>query len=185
MTPEQIIALRAKVFLDATAKNLAHALDNLGLTNYLNTVDPAYFVWRTSTKVADISDAVTWANLTPTDAADGTATYTNRALLCQAKQINLQILIQGREALNTTKPNVRAGVQDALTNIPSGVGGAIVGAGWAAVKAAMTRTATLAEKMLAVGAGTAATPSNLDIEGVLSEHDVAVLIFRDDGTLWG
>ena len=62
MTPEQITALRAKVFLDVTATNLAHALDNLGLTNYLNTVDPAYFVWRTSTPVADISDAVTWAN---------------------------------------------------------------------------------------------------------------------------
>ncbi|MBL8999290.1 MAG: class I SAM-dependent methyltransferase, partial [Gemmatimonadetes bacterium] len=44
-----------------------------------------------------VFDAITWANLTPVDVPDGSAAYTNRALLCQAKQINLQILLQGRE----------------------------------------------------------------------------------------
>ena len=185
MLASNITALRAALFANPTAANFAHALDTPGLTAYLNTVDATYFVWRSSTPASDVNDAIVWASLTPADTADSTATFTNRALVCQAKQINLQILLQGRDSVTSSKPNVRNGLQDALTAIPSGAGGATVGGGWAAVKLAMTRTATLAEKMVATGAGTTTAPSTMSYEGTLSEHDVADLVFKDDGTLWG
>ena len=88
--------------------------------------------------------------------------------MCQAKQINLQILLQGQDSINSGKSNIRAGFQDALTNIPSGVAGVLQSANWVAVKTAMTRNATVLEKILATGTGTAASPASMGFEGVLS-----------------
>ena len=169
MTPAQITLVKAAIAADpvasiATMDDPGHQVVQL----WLNGVDPAYFVWKSTTDAAAINDAVSWANLTPTDAADATATFTNRALMCQAKQINLQILLQGQDSINSGKSNIRAGFQDALTNIPSGAAGAVQSANWVAVKTAMTRNATVLEKILATGTGTAASPASMGFEGVLS-----------------
>lgn len=185
MTPAQITSLRAKVLLDQTAVAMMQDRDTTSLRDYLNApASPAYKVWRSSTDAATVSDSVVWSSLTPNDTADGTAAFTNRALVCQAKQINLQILLQGQTQINSAKSNIRAGFQDALTNVPSGAGGAPVNAGWPAVKAAMTRAATLAEKLVATGTGSDGSPANLDIDGELSDQDVNKITFHDDGTVW-
>ena len=148
--------------------------DGLGIIrDALNAkASPLFYVWRTTTQASDIGNAIVWSALTPVDTPDGTTIYTNRALLCQAKQINIQTLIQGRDSVASNKPSIRSGLQDALTGIPSGVAGASVGGGWNAVKTAMTRTASVLEKLLATGTGTAVTPADLGFEGSIDNNSV-------------
>lgn len=188
MTPAQILALHNKVIADPAALALIQARDTPALKDYLNaTATPDFVVWRSSTEANVINDAIIWANLTPTDPSDVTVLFTNRVLVCQAKQINLQILLQGQQSINSAKANIRTGLQDALTNIPSGTAGALMSAGWAGatgVKAAMTRLATVAEKLAATGAGTAATPAALSFEGMLSDSDASAISLRDNGSIW-
>lgn len=185
MTPTQITALRAKCFLDPTAAAFFPLRDSGGLRAYINAIaSPAYTVYSNSTPADDINDAVVWANLTPTDSPSTLVTYTNQVLVCQTKQMNLQIQLQGRQAINTGKSSIRGAFQDALTNVPSGIGGVLQGAGWAAVKTVMSRLATVAEKMLATGSGTAASPSALDLDGLVSEQDTGTIMFHDNGVVW-
>lgn len=134
-----------------------------------------FVVWRTSADADSVADAIVWANLTPLDTPDSSAAFTNRALACQAKQINLQIMLQGRQTLPTGKPNFRQGLQDALLNVPAGANGALLDAGWigaSKVKASISRFATVAEKIFATGTGTAPTPGNLVFDGLVSINDI-------------
>ncbi len=126
---------------------------------------PDYWVWNTYVQTKNVMDSVTWANMTPNDTPDGTATWTNRALACQGKQFNLQTMLVGREYIDASKANIRAGLQDALTSIPSGAGGALRSGGWTVAKVALTRKANRLEKLLASGAGTEAAPSIMTFEG--------------------
>ena len=80
---------------------------------------PAFQVWNSKVQANDIYDAIIWANLTPAQANDGSQAWLNRTMLCQSKQINIQTLLQGREIINAAKANLRAGLQDSLTAIPS------------------------------------------------------------------
>lgn len=176
MTPAQITLIKAAIAADPVMSQAA--MDPPGhqvVQNALNAIDPAFFVWKTTSDAAAINDAITWANLTPSDAADGTAIFTNRALVCQAKQINLQIFLQGRDTINSAKNNIRAGFQDSLTNIPSGAGGVLQNANWPAVKTAMTRNANVLEKVLATGTGTTGSPANLGFEGTISLAEVEAI----------
>ena len=173
MTPAQLATLKAYIASVPYLNSQGVDGDSLNvIVDTLNAPTADYYVWRSSTPMPDISNAITWASLTPSDAADGTALFTNRALICQAKQINLQMLVQGQQSVASGKALIRGGFQDALQNLPSGVGGANLGAGWATVKTAMTRFATLGEKVLTTGAGTAATPADLGFEGMLTRNDV-------------
>jgi CubicO group peptidase (beta-lactamase class C family) len=122
-------------------------------------------------------NAVTWANFTPTDTADGTATWTNRALACQGKQFNLQTMLSGRTTIASNRTNIRNGIQDALTNLPSGTGGATLGGGWNAAENAMKRFARLGETIFVTGgAGTNANPSSLVAEGTITDANVVLAI---------
>ena len=177
MTPAQLATLKAAILADQTmaAKPMTSggALEIAGLLNA--AASPAYNVWRSVTPASEILDSITWANLTPADTADGTATFTNRALVCQAKQMNLQIILQGRDSVASGKVSVRGGLSDALQNVPAGAGGALVDAGWAGagkVKATITRTASVVEKLFATGNGTTATPSTMGYEGPITSDDV-------------
>lgn len=177
LTSQQKATLKAFIDADPVMSALPQNSDGaFAIAASLNVVaDPAYFAWRPVTPASEIMDAITWANLTPNDTADGTATFTNRALVCQAKQLNLQILLQGRESVATGKSNVRSGLTDALTNVPSGANGAPVDAGWLGagkVKTAITRTVTVFEQVFASGSGTTGTPSTLALEGPISYQDV-------------
>lgn len=174
MTPAQLLIIKNYIAADSYLNGQGWDGDALGvIRDALNApASPLFYVWRTTTPAADIGNAIVWSALTPVDAPDGTATYTNRALLCQAKQINVQTLIQGRDSVASNKSNIRAGLQDALTNIPAGASGASIGAGWASVKSAMTRTATVLEQLLSTGTGTAVTPADLGYEGSIDNNTV-------------
>jgi hypothetical protein len=177
MTPEQNAIIKAYIAADpvmsVAAPNDDGSYEIAALFNAASA--PAYYVWRSTTPASDISNAIAWSALTPTDPPDGTIAWQCRSLACQGKQINIQTLIQGRDSIASSKVNIRSGLQDALTVIPSGVAGATVGGGWAAVKTAMTRTATLLEQLLTTGPGTTATPSDLVYEGNIGYAEISVI----------
>ena len=84
-------------------------------------------------------------------------------------------MLQGRERVACAKANVRNALSDALLNVPSGAGGATQSAGWAAVKAVISRIATRAEIALATGAGTQSTPSVPGYEGNISPLEASTV----------
>jgi hypothetical protein len=174
LTPAQCTTLKALAMADQTAAALIDAGNDIALADWFNT-QTANYIWRSSVPVDEVFDAITWANLTPVDVPDGSAAYTNRALLCQAKQINLQILLQGRERVAAAKAAVRGGLSDALLNVPSGVAGATQSAGWAAVKSVISRLGTRAEMALASGAGTQAAPSTPAFDGQLGYMEMPAI----------
>ena len=171
MTPAQLVTLTASILADANLTALVAEGATGAIAQYLRT-DSTFVVWRTTTPVSDIDDAIIWANMTPTDAPDGTAIYTNRALFSQAKQISLQTMVQGQSSISSAKTNVRSGLQDALTNLPTGAGGATQAAGWTAVRLAMQRPASIFEKIYATGTGTQASPGALVLEGGPDDYSV-------------
>ncbi|MEF8769395.1 hypothetical protein [Candidatus Accumulibacter contiguus] len=176
LTETQIATLRTAVMAEPTLDTARVTGDDYAIAAWCNAVaSPDYKVWNTTTPTATIGDAITWGNLTPVDTPDGTATFTNRALAAQAKQLNLQILIQGRETLSSGRSNIRAGLQDALTDLPTGTSGALRSGGWPAVKSIIQRNATNAEKILTSGAGTATTPSTLVFEGQVTPNEASLL----------
>jgi hypothetical protein len=137
---------------------------------------PAFWVWSTTADVGAIRAAITWANLTPNDVPDGTQTWMNRSLQCQGKQFNLQMIIPFTGVLNASDANLRGGLQDALTAIRSGAGGASQGAGWAAVQAVLARKARNVEQILADttnGNGSSKSlAATMVYEGSISQADV-------------
>lgn len=171
----QFDALKAAVIADPTASAFRLAGDTFSLRLWCNA-DSANVVWRTFTAGDAIRNAILWANMTPADAADASATYTNRALYAQAKQISLQTMLQGVSQVNTGVVGIRNGLQDCLTQLPTGAAGATIAAGWTAVRATMQRFATRCESLFTVGQGTAATPVGLVYEGAVSQDEANRLI---------
>lgn len=165
MTPDQYHTLNVAAMADQGAADFIATGEDQSLADWLNTPD-AFVVWKSSVPVADVFDAVLWANMTPAIAPDDTQLWTNRNLQCQSKQLQLQTFLIGRETLNPSKSNIRAGMQDALTNLPSKADGTNQNAGWTAVLALFKRTTTRAEMILASGTGTDATPGLLGWEGL-------------------
>lgn len=197
MTPAQITALRTACFAAPTAfAFFAGQGDAAGLRSYLNAASGSS-AWRTDAPIVGILDAITWANYTPTDAiaaSDPTLTQqVGRLLTIQTKQMNLQLMLQGRETLNCARPNVRGGLRDAVIQLPSGTNGANTspgGASGATVLAQCVRPATRAEVMLAANSQASDTTGTttarvLTFEGDVSEVEAVTLIYRDDGTTWG
>lgn len=138
---------------------------------------PAFWVWATNAPVGPLRAAVVWANLTPSDVPDGTQAWANRSLQCQGKQFNLQMIIPFTGTLDGSDPNLRAGLQDALQGVRSGVGGVAQDAGWASVRNVLARKAKWCEKILAGTTGgngsTRATSATMVFEGSLTDVDIA------------
>lgn len=172
LTSAQKVTLKAAIVADSPANALYQAGDLSGLADYYNTtVSPAFYVYRTSVPVQDINDQIIWANFTPNDPPDGTTIWTNRSMAAQGKQFNLQTLLIGSQgAVNAAKSNVRAGLQDALTGLPTGASGASVSAGWVGVRdTVIARAASRFEKLFATGnGGTAATAATMAAEGPIA-----------------
>lgn len=174
MTPQQLATLRA--YIDTVPAWAALPNDSesaLIIAAALNEpATPAHYGYRTSVSTEDVMDAIVWANFTPNPAPDGTAAWTNRSLACQGKQFNVQTMLVGRTSINPSKANIRAGLQDALTDIPSGNNGNLRQGGWNAVAALLYRPLTTAEKVLSTGAGTTAAPAVMGFEGAITFADV-------------
>ena len=98
--------------------------------------------------------------------------WLNRATAAQGKQFNLQtLLLSAGGFLNATKANVRQALTDALTNLPTGAGGALVSGGWGTVRDnALARVASRLEKLFATttvqqNGSTAAKAATMAVEG--------------------
>lgn len=197
MTPAQLTALRVACFADPSAFAFFAGQGNAaGLRAYLNGASGSN-AWRTDAPVNAILDAINWGTYTPSDAiasADPTLTQqVGRLLAIQTKQMNLQLMVQGRDVLNCSRPNVRGGLRDAVIQVPSGAGGAATspgGANGATVLAQCVRPATRAEVMLAAQSQASDTTGTttarvLTFEGDVKDVEAATLIYHDDGTIWG
>lgn len=122
---------------------------------YYNT-DSATKLWRPDAPRSKVFGAIIWKNLTQADAPDGTTVYTNRALACQSRQINLQIMLPPTaDTLPGDELGFRQGLQDALVDVPAGVGGALLDAGWTPVRNALQRFATHFEALFIAPEGVA------------------------------
>jgi hypothetical protein len=186
LTTAQVQILKADIAADPTLSAKPHNGDGAFdvAAAYNLDASPAYYVWRTEVPVNDIFDAVTWANFTPADAPDGTVAWSNRSLACQGKQFNLQTMLGGRTLVDASKTNIRAGLNDATTLLPSGAGGVTRSGGWAAILPVLSRKARRIEKLFAVddGAGIGNTtsdprgastnPDRMTFEGTITPADV-------------
>lgn len=180
LTTEQAAELKTAMLADAAlAQWRTDRRDDLIAAYYNEQAAPAFYVWRSVVSTDEVIDAILWDRMTPVDTPDGTAIQTNRLLLCQAKQMNLQVLLQGRESINTGRANLRALLSDALLNVPSGAGGATQDAGWIGVgrvKATISRLVTRAERLFATGTGAAGTPGSLVFEGSITTSDISAML---------
>lgn len=197
MTPAELNALRTKVFASADPGMVAlvAARDTNGLTVYLNAPSGEQG-WRTDAPVNAILDAINWASYTPTDAVAGGDTdplltvKIGRLLTVQTKQMNLQLMLQGRDTLNCSRPNVRGGLRDAVIQVPTGTNGAGTapgGANGAAVMVQCIRPLTRAESLLAANSQASDTTGAnsarvLSFEGDVYAFEIGGLLFNDDGT---
>lgn len=171
-----------KTFINAETNPTFVGYRNAGSTGqmaeWLNLYPAAdYMLWNTRTKVSEILDSISWDKYTPTDVADNTATFTNRILSVQTKQMNLQNMLIGRDSIDASKANIRAGLRDAVIQLPTGASGAATtagGANGATVLTACTRKATNGEKYFATVSATNGTVSAFlpVVEGKFSNEDV-------------
>lgn len=173
-------ALKAAVAAETDPEfvTLRNAGSTGAMADWLNQpLAATWYAWRTSMPVSDVMDQVIWANMTPAEAVPvdttlNTSIWHARSLACQGKQFNLQTMLQGRETINPSKANIRAGLQDALTSIPSGVNGNNRNAGWSALQLMLSRPVTRGERIFATGTGSQAVPGTLVVEGLVTDQNV-------------
>ena len=204
MTPAEITALRAACFADPAAAAFFGPGDNqaAGLRGYLNA-SSGVNAWRTDAPVDAIMDAIDFSKFTPTagiTGADTDPTVSRKVGWClevQVKQMNLQMMLQGRQTVNAARPNVRGGLRDAVIQLPTGAldgNGkpgltSAGGSGGSAVLGACVRVATRAEVMMAAASQArdqtgSVTARVMTWEGEVDEVDSVRLIYKDDGTIW-
>jgi hypothetical protein len=188
MTPAQLAALKTAINATPAWSSIPNNDDgHFGLAALLNQpASPALSVWRTDVPIADIIDAIDLSKYTPNDVVSGSdsgdALHRKNGwlLTSQTKQMNLQLLLQGRDRLNCAKPNVRAGLRDAVIQLPTGAGGAVTapgGTNGTAVLNMCVRNATEAEKVLVTASQASDTTGSvtarvLGYEGGVSPSDV-------------
>jgi hypothetical protein len=212
LTSAQLTTLAANIAANtATAPGttgqisaLAHTADNaFAVAAWYNlAASPAYRVWSTAVELKAVRSLVNLQQFTPTDnppastnnvqGTNDALLYQNRALVCQLKQANAIFLITGEGAIDCSPLQLRQSFNDCMTLIPSGASGATQNAGWGtsaapgAVRLAMQRAATNAEKLFAVAStaapnagnvgadprGGATNPDTLVVVGSISDADV-------------
>lgn len=177
MDTSLLTAFKAAIFAetDPSFVALRNANETGQMAAWYN-VASTFVVWRPTTPVRDIANQINWKNLTLSDAADSSATFTNRVLQCQSFQMTVQSLLMAAAqtgVLDTGRPNIRNGLSDSLSAVPSGAGGSTQSAGWANVKTAISRACTRAERIWATGTGTSATPGDMGaFEGIVTNDDI-------------
>jgi hypothetical protein len=179
MTNAQLQVLKNAIIADpvlaAKPNNSDGAFDIATAMNL--PASPTANVWRTDARVQAINDAINWSLYTPADTPDGTAVWTNRILSIQTKQMNLQLMLQGRDTVDASKANVRAGLRDAVMQVPAGANGALVSPGGASgvnVMNACIRPGLRIEILLKTSDVTTGgvTAAIMGYEGTISYQDV-------------
>lgn len=203
MTPAQLTSLRTACFNDPTAfAFFSGPGDAAGLRAYLNGASGTN-VWKTDASVDAILDAIDFSKYTPSATIAGAESeplLTRKVgwvLEAQIKQMNLQIMLQGRTTIDASKPNVRNGLRDAVIQLPTGVldvngkPGLTTsgGASGATVLGNCVRSGTRAELMLAAASQGSDTIGGVTarvatFQGQVTEQESAALIYKDDGSIW-
>ena len=165
LTPDQLTTLRAAVLADQTASAFfADAGDAAGLQRHLNSAS-TFIVWRASVTQDEImQNGFDWTRVD--NLSIGLARVWEWLFANESKSIDPR------------KANVRAGIEAVWKGTAADL------AVRAAVYAHCKRPATVAERMLAAGVGTYANPGLAAFEGDISALDAAMLIYKDDGTIW-
>lgn len=190
MTEAQRLTLKAFIAGDSTLNGhfTAGRYDELATALNADAAGP-FVVWRSTVSTDLVAGIADMSLYTPADnppAPPSTdLTYSNRCFQCQLKQANIIAVAFTRVGtLVTAKSNVRKTLNDSLTNIPSGAGGALQDAGWLGagkVRLSIQRNASVAEKVFATGTGTQGSPGDLGVydatgnvynEGTISPTDI-------------
>ena len=153
LTTQQKQTLKAAIDADPALSSLPNNSDGaFAIAAILNlTATPDYVVWRTEVSGDEIMlNGFDW-------------TQVDNLTVGKAR-IWDWMLRAG--SLNPSKPNIRAGID------ATWVGNANALAVRAAVYVHCKRLATRAEKLLATGSGTDASPSTMTFEGLLGHQDV-------------
>lgn len=181
MTPEQKTILRADIIAkQAVGQPLFGITQEPSIKDYYNALTGTK-AWRTDVPTKLVRSKIALNSYTPNAAADDTVIYTNRALLAQTKQTNLQLMMMGIESLDMSLPQARSDLKDAVTQIPTGAAGAAVSAAGpqgANVLNACTRDTSVVELLFAVAADVSdqtgtVTGRVLTFEGAISDQDVS------------
>lgn len=145
-------------------------------------------VWRTDASVTAIVAGIDWTKFVPIDGVPAVnppsgngeiQQHSSRLLVVRAKQVTLQVALQGRATIDGSRANIRAALLDSVTALPTGSGGALVsaaGVDGADVLLLLTRKATRAEKLFAPSTATTGTVTagQLVFEGAVTLDDIVV-----------
>lgn len=164
MTPAQKATLKTAIQATPAANAFYVNGDLTGLADFLNTnVAPAFWVWRPDVSRADI---YALPNDLPVSGAQtgfwNWTTYKNQA----ATEQNAWVQMFMGDQTNFAFDNVRAGVSAIFT------GSAQATAQRDHVLAIGRRAASFAEKVLATGAGTTASPAVMSHTGPISSSEL-------------
>jgi hypothetical protein len=167
LTPPQKVTLKTAILADSGA-NAFYAIGDLtGLAGYLNApASPTFWVWRTDVSRADI---YTKQNDLPIAGAQtgfwNWTTYKNQG----ATEQNAWVQMFMGDVADFSRDNLRLGVSAIFT------GSAPATAQKDHVLAVGRRAATFAEKVLASGAGSTASPAVMGFEGDVTTQDLVGL----------
>lgn len=155
LTTAQAQAIKAVILADPALAGLPMNSDGaFAIADALNLeASPAFVVWRTSVPQDEITqNGFTWTEIDN--------------LSVGKARIWEWLFLNATRSMNPSKPNVRAGIVECW----SGTAGKV--AVQTSVFSHCKRNATRAEKALATGTGTDATPAQMTYEGMLSYQDI-------------
>lgn len=146
----QLQTLKTLVQADPIATALANAADDVGLAAWLNTGDATYTVWRTDVTIDECNAVIVWTEV------DGLT----------AGKARIWEWMKSLAVLNASRANIRQGILDAFASAT---------ATRTALTALAKRLASRAEKALASGTGTNASPATLTWEGQITYADASLI----------
>lgn len=196
LTDAQLTTLRTACFADPTASVMIANGQANELHDWFNT-NSTTLAWNSRTPVFSVIDAIDWSKYTPAGAVDDStlsdaltaARRQTQLLAIQTKQMNLQLILQGRDTINATKDTLRLALRDATTSVPAGANGSGLnpgGANAATTLTACTRYALQVERLFGGTLKTtgATTATVLNVEGEIDQTSATRIVFKDDGTIW-
>jgi hypothetical protein len=173
-------------FVGVQVKNVTHGNNQDGVAAvaafYNQLAAGPFLIFNSAVLNADIFNQVLFANYTPVDAiSSGNAQqWAAASLACQGKQFNLQIMIQPGGTFDATRVNLRKGLKDAMTVLPSAAGFAVQDGGWNTslntCPNVLTRSATIFESLFAIATTgpLAAGSGSLGAGGIQGTANVSV-----------
>lgn len=186
LTLAQQATLKTAIEADPAFASIPHTSDGaFDIAAALNQTDASNTnVWWTACPVENIFNGITWTNYTPADAVPTDTelkalTWIGRSQVANIRQMNLQNMTMGRTTINMANSLTRAGIRDAVIQLPTGVNGAMTTSGGTSGSTVLTAglrpaKATRAEKALSAGPSTTGTVTAdvLTFEGELKYNDV-------------